>query len=325
MSPNIFSASLGLRETMNEFKLWSTALEWLKQGKNPVMVIIAETKGSSPGKAGFKMAVNMDSEFVGTVGGAIFEANIIKSPPINKKPFLKKYVHNPNAPPDKRSGLNCAGSQQTIFFPLTQKEVPILEEIVDAIEKSIPSKLTVTENSLEIETLNNLENIKRTPELTFTSNKWIYSEIVGFPYAIYIFGNGHTGIALSQVMKNLGFKVICIDNRETTLENPFADRIEIGEFASIAKNISSTPRTFVVICTYSMETDTEVLQALLDKNIPYIGLMGSKAKLEKIKKRIGKAFPGNVHAPVGIPINDETPAEIAISIAAEIIHIKNSR
>ncbi|RMG36110.1 MAG: hypothetical protein D6732_08575 [Methanobacteriota archaeon] len=312
---------------MKDLQLWKTAVKWIGIGIQPILIIIAETRGSSPGKPGFKMLIDGNGQFVGTVGGAIFEKNLIETPPkFSSKILLKKYVHNPNAPPDKKSGLNCAGSQHNIFLKLKNEDIPWISKIIELYENNAAAFLSVNSEGVFLDIIGKFEQAWRKPKFTMMEHDWLYKELVGYPFTVHIFGGGHTGIAVSKILKFIGLKTIVIDDRdlEMHLANPYAHQIVVDSFSKYASTILPTPRDFAVICTYSLATDIEVATALVEKNLTYVGLMGSKAKLSKIERKLGSDQFRKLVAPIGLPINDETVEEIAVSIAAQIIAIKNS-
>jgi len=85
---------------------------------------------------------------------------------------------------------------------------------------------------------------------------------------------------------------------------------------------------YVVIVTFAHKSDEQVLEQILGKNIKYLGLMGSAKKIETIfgrlkQKGFTEAQLKKIAAPIGYPINSETPAEIAVSIAAQVVAVKN--
>ncbi len=111
--------------------------------------------------------------------------------------------------------------------------------------------------------------------------------------------------------------------------NTFAHEKIITNYEEIDKHLIDGDHSFVAIVSHTHETDKFILQKLINYNFKYIGLMGSKAKVKNIIAEIKQmGFTedqiNKIHMPIGIEINSETPEEIAISIAAEIIKIRNS-
>ena len=133
-------------------------------------------------------------------------------------------------------------------------------------------------------------------------------------------------------MKSLGFYVVVFDHREdvfTIEQNSFADEIVITKYEDIGNRIIESERSYIIIVTPMHSGDKDTLKSVINKNVKYIGMMGSKRKIKTIFDAllldgISNELFKKVHTPIGIEIEAETPEEIAISIAAEIIKAKNN-
>ena len=102
----------------------------------------------------------------------------------------------------------------------------------------------------------------------------------------------------------------------------------LENYAELTNLVPSGPDQFVVVMTFGYRTDELVIKALVSREFRYFGLLGSKKKIKKLlsdlkKEGFSQEVLDQIHAPVGLPINSQTPEEIAISIAAEIIREKN--
>ena len=108
------------------------------------------------------------------------------------------------------------------------------------------------------------------------------------------------------------------------------ERVLVADYKTLHTLIPAGKNNYTVIMTFGYRTDDTALRALLDKELAYLGLLGSKNKINKMLndlKAAGVALEliNRIHAPVGIAIKSQTPEEIAVSIAAEIIKVKNDR
>ena len=131
----------------------------------------------------------------------------------------------------------------------------------------------------------------------------------------------------------MGFSIHVFDDRPelNTLEkNEFAEEITIiDSYGDIAKHIEGNNRTYVVVMTLGYKTDAIVIRELLGRRFKYFGVLGSKAKMSTLLRELkSQGYPQEalnaIRTPIGIPINSHTPEEIAVSIAAEIISVKNA-
>ena len=145
--------------------------------------------------------------------------------------------------------------------------------------------------------------------------------------SVYIVGCGHVGQALVPVLASLGLNVIVVDDRPALLE---AASIPAGvntlciPYAEFSQTVSLTLRDYVIVCTSSHATDLAVVRQALAAHPSFVGCLGSKKKAAFIRGKLAEDGlsaddMAQLHMPVGIPLGDETPAEIAISIAAQLI------
>jgi xanthine dehydrogenase accessory factor len=163
------------------------------------------------------------------------------------------------------------------------------------------------------------------PILADISDRRFYCEPVNFAGKTFIFGGGHVAQALAPVLAVLGFRCVIFDSREEYVTPelfPTAYGLVAGNFDRIGDKITITPNDYVVIVTHNY--DAVVEEQVLRNECAYVGLIGSRIKVAELKKRLAEAgfskeTLDKVHAPIGIPIRSETPEEIAISIAAEMI------
>lgn len=148
---------------------------------------------------------------------------------------------------------------------------------------------------------------------------------------VIICGAGHIALPLSAIAKILGFRVTIIDNRKEFAHKkrfPHADQIICGPHAQELSRIKVTPNTFVLIVTQGNEFDFECLKTVVGSDAGYIGVISSKPKKVKFFTRLKKeGVPDKllkrIHIPMGLDIGSDTPEEIAVSICAEMIAIKN--
>ncbi len=148
---------------------------------------------------------------------------------------------------------------------------------------------------------------------------------------VIIFGAGHISLYLANLCKMLDFNTTVIDDREeyaSTERFPDADEVIVTEFAEAFQKCKVNENTFIVIVTRGHKYDKMMLEESLKTTAYYIGMIGSKSKLKGIFDSLKeKGFTNDdikrVHSPIGIPIHSESPQEIAVSIAGELI--KKSR
>ena len=161
----------------------------------------------------------------------------------------------------------------------------------------------------------------------------IYLEVIGKKPRIVIVGAGHVGQKLSFLAKWLGFEVIVIDDREELIDEdliPDANR-SYTSFENFLMNIQDyDPKNiFVVMTTRSLEIDVKNIPEILKMKPNYLGVIGSKKRWLKTTELLSnngilESEIKNIYSPIGLDLKSETPEEIALSIMAEILIVKNN-
>jgi xanthine dehydrogenase accessory factor len=148
---------------------------------------------------------------------------------------------------------------------------------------------------------------------------------------LVVVGGGHVGKAVCHLAKWLGFQVAVSDDRPefcTPKANPDADRFLPIPMNEIPNHLPITSHTYFVLTTRGVNVDIDGLPALLESPAAYIGVIGSKRRWATTVKQLRKAGMSkesieNIHSPMGLELNAETPEEIAVSIMSEIIMLRN--
>jgi xanthine dehydrogenase accessory factor len=166
-----------------------------------------------------------------------------------------------------------------------------------------------------------------------SAEEWIYEEEFGFKNRLFIVGGGHCALALSKIMATMDFYLHMFEERKelnTYDSNTFVDeKMIVSGYSELQNFIPSGKNNYVVIMTFGYRTDDIALRSLIGNDYKYLGVLGSESKMKKMfeewrKDGLPEEKLNKIHAPVGINVNSRTPEEIAISIAAEIIGVKNN-
>lgn len=159
----------------------------------------------------------------------------------------------------------------------------------------------------------------------------LYFEPVKPSRVLTIFGGGHVGRSLARVANEAGWQIRVVDEREGIFEtNYFPENAELTQdsFANFLAHTEFGSNDWIAIVTPRHKNDEQVLEAMIQSPVAYIGMMGSPKKVNEIKtnlieKGISQEDLDNVHAPIGLNIGTETPGEIAISIVSEMLALLN--
>lgn len=309
--------------------IWDFVLAKLKEGQKLVLMLVIESTGSSPGRRGFKMAVAQDGDLQGSIGGGVMEYRLTEEArkllSVRFSPFLRQQDHHDENSNDS-SGMICSGKQMLAFYMIEESHLPLIETLTS----SRSGRLFYTNEGIRLSESDRVEK----EQLEINDDKhWIYSEHHGFRQYLYIFGAGHVSVAVSRLFRQLGFYVTVFDNRREELNtfqlNHYAHSKKIIDYNSVADYIPEGDHVYVAIMTFAHKNDRDVLEQLVGKKIKYLGMMGSESKVDKIYKDLeDKGIPRDlldrVDAPIGLSIRSQTTDEIAVSIAAKIIMVKNS-
>jgi xanthine dehydrogenase accessory factor len=147
---------------------------------------------------------------------------------------------------------------------------------------------------------------------------------------LWVFGAGHVARELAALARTVGFHVTVVDERAEWASKerfPTADALVVRNPADAARELPGGADCFFCITTHDHPLDQAVLEALLDKPSAYLGVIGSRRKAERFRMRLSAAgFSAQalerVRSPMGVPIDALTPAEIAVSIVAELISVR---
>lgn len=180
------------------------------------------------------------------------------------------------------------------------------------------------------EHLTDLLNINESKEINIKGRR-IFCEVIGNEKKIVICGGGHISIPIIQISKMIDFKVIVLEDRPSFADNARkagADLVFCESFIEGLSRIEGDKDTFFVIVTRGHRHDQACLEKIILKENAYIGMIGSKIRVKKVKEElIEKGVDSNklekVYTPIGLKINAETPSEIAVAIMGEIIQVKN--
>ena len=177
------------------------------------------------------------------------------------------------------------------------------------------------EGEQKVKTLHDIESQTR-----------IYRERISRTPKMVICGAGHVSMPIIRMGKMLGFTVTVIEDRPKFADHARAagaDQVLCEPFADGLSKIRGDSDSWFIIVTRGHRYDTECLEAILQKRYAYVGMMGSRRRVAIVKdqleeKGVERALLDAVHTPIGLKIGAETPEEIAVSVMAEIIQVKNA-
>ena len=301
---------------------------WLKEKRKVALATVISTWGSAPRPVGGQMAIDSNGEIIGSVSGGCIEGAVINEGinAINDGKFrVKDYgISNDMA---WEVGLACGGELKILIQPLNLED-KIVYSIVENIKNREPTKLIINcltgsrhiDNSI-INQISSYDKIKEE-----------FIHVIDPKPRLFIVGAVHIAQALISLAKTADFEIILIDPRDHfATKDRFPNCKIINEWPDTAlSNFILDKSTHLVTLTHDPKIDDPALIYTLKKDIGYIGSLGSKKTHNKRCERlidIGfcQSDLSKIHGPIGLNIKAKTPAEIAISIMAEIINFRRSK
>ncbi|KRE99394.1 hypothetical protein ASG89_27940 [Paenibacillus sp. Soil766] len=152
------------------------------------------------------------------------------------------------------------------------------------------------------------------------------------PLHVIVAGAGHVAKPLVEMGKKLGLSitVICDRPQFANFEQfPWADEVVCSPYTEYFRNLDITDNPYILLLTRGHQFDVAILREILQLPVPYIGMIGSRRRISGVFSQLHEDFPNigfqNIYAPIGLDIGAQTPEEIAISVLAEILKVKNQK
>ena len=306
-----------------DLQVLSQARDWTRQGHAVWLVTVIETWGSAPRPPGALLAMRDDGLVVGSVSGGCVEDDLIDRVRQGQRvdhPSLITYgVTKEEA---ARFGLPCGGNLRLVQEPLRSTDW-----IDEVLQRTARHELVARRLMLQTGEVT-LEPARRGEAFEFDGQ--CLRALFGPRWRLLIIGAGQLSRAVAQMALMLDFEVICCDPREeyhlswdvpgTTFSKTMPDDLVL--------ELQLDPHSAVVAVTHDPKLDDLVLLEALKSPAFYIGALGSRGNTAKRKQRLLEfdLSPQEIerlHGPIGLDLGAKTPAEIAVSIMAEIIAVRS--
>lgn len=318
---------------MNSLANWQLLQHSLQKHIPCMLLYVLESTGSSPGRQGFFMTVNAEGEMSGSLGGGIMEHKLVERAlaSLRKNEKIQTLIpqYHQKSAGTYQSGMICSGEQWIWMQHISKEDISWIEELINDLQQHKTGTIQIQPNGCTY--------LRLIPEELFyfqkrSENDFEYRQKTSFHQVLHIIGGGHCALALSKCMREMDFYIYVYETRQglnTLLKNTYAHSIiYVDDYSTIARHIHPGPDVYVVIMTFGYRTDDQALKSIIHLPFKYLGVLGSRNKMETLfnqyrAEHIPEVFLNKVRTPIGLPIHSKTPAEIAISIAAQIIFIKN--
>ena len=338
-------------------KLINEMANLLSSEQSFALATVVSRNGSAPRSAGARMLVRADGSTMGTVGGGILEAQVEQLANRVIRSHVGTLQRFSFSGKDAATMDAICGGNVEVLIEWIDSGSADLQAIVTGLQEQFSRRQRVWlvtrlegEGSLGMQSLSTVDGqiyghlpvgfeAGWTSRLTGHGNSEIvrqgkeryFIEPLDSGKMVFIFGAGHVSQALAAFTHAVGFKTIVLDDRaEYASRERFPEAEEIivlNAFSGALSKVQIDPDSFIVIVTRGHLNDREVLAQCLHTEAAYIGMIGSRRKCALIFDQLRKEGHGEeeiqrVHAPIGLPMDAETPEEIGISIVAEMIQAR---
>ena len=299
--------------------IFAKLLYEMEKHHDTVLVTIIRESGSTPRGEGAQMLVGAQGPLGGTIGGGNVENLSI----LHARDLIARRCSDLHEYPLHRSdaediGMVCGGDVTALFtfIPGTDAAwAALAADLLQHIADRRPSYL-----ALPLDGTVGFLTDDPEKEGSFTMPLSIGERAI-------LFGAGHCSLALTPVLRSVGFRVTVFDDRPeliTPERFPAAERLICGDFSHIDRYLSCNAEDYIVVMTSGHTHDFIVQEQILRRDFAYVGVIGSRAKTASVNARlraagVQEAAIASVHTPVGVAIKAVTPEEIAVSIAGEMI------
>ncbi|MDB5211722.1 MAG: pucA [Sediminibacterium sp.] len=338
-----------------------------QQGIKTALATVVKVEGSSYRQAGARMLVTETGQLTGAISGGCLEGDALRRALLAIEQQQNKLVtYDTSNEDDIEFGvqLGCNGIVHILFEPIKSAEadnpIVLLEQLLKQREKAVVvtifslnrmqeqvgTRMLFREHNeliqdpavaLKQDVAAAFEN-GRSAVTQFLFNGQTVEVLIDFippPVKLIIAGAGNDVQPLVEMASLLGWDTVVADGRKTHATSkrfPKATEVLVAKPGALAEAIVADRYTMVLLMTHNYNYDLELLKLLLDKDLPYIGILGPKKKFERMLGDLSKmnviiteAQMNNIYAPIGHDIGAETAEEIAVSIIAEIKAVLTGR
>jgi xanthine dehydrogenase accessory factor len=321
---------------------------------NAVLATVVHVTGSAYRRPGARMLILPDGRHIGGISGGCLEGEVIKRAwwlTNSETPVLRVYDTTSEDDAVWEFGLGCNGVVHVLLERANSVTVTRMLEFIDdhrlkqtpavvaTVIRSNDAAIQVGDRLLADESemisgelaaspirtnLINHSSVALAEQkscLVHLSEADVFIEFVAPPLSLVIFGAGHDAIPLAHIAAQLGWDITVADGRPAYARPerfPGAKRVVTMQGNDPIRDIDIDEHSAVVLMTHNFTMDVRLLPLILDRGPRYLGLLGPRARAERLFDELSLVLPSTVHAPVGLDIGCDTPETIALSIAADI-------
>ena len=296
---------------------------WIKAGRKCALVTVIKTWGSSPRPEGATLVIAEDGSVVGSVSGGCIEDDLIERVRNEGIVRLTPEIVTYGITTDEahRFGLPCGGTIQLAIEPLSEKSkiVELLQRLNQ--HELIARRLDLNNGEVTLDVAGDVASL----QLSDTALTTLH----GPRWRLLIIGAGQLSRFLASIALGMDYHVTVCDPREEYRETWQVEGVQVHSMPDdMVLEMRLDSRSAVVALTHDPKLDDLALMEALKSDAFYVGAIGSRLNNAKRRERLKEfdltdAHLAKLHGPIGLYIGSKTPAEIAISILAEMTAVKN--
>ena len=303
-----------------------SVLEWRRAGQRVVLYSVVQTWGSAPRPPGAMLALRGDGVVIGSVSGGCIEDDLIarlydgRLP--DEGPPVQLVTYGVTRDEAARFGLPCGGTLR-----LTEERVGDPAWVAELLARGEAHEIVARELDLATGTVR-LSAASQSDIVSFDGER--LRAIYGPRWRLLLIGAGQLSRYVAEMARLLDFEVLICDPRQEFVHGweEQHGRFVPGMPDEAVLNIQTDERTAIVALTHDPRLDDMALLTALNSRAFYIGALGSRANSRKRRENLavlglGAEAIARLHGPIGLDIGSHTPAEIALSLMAHIVAIKN--
>jgi xanthine dehydrogenase accessory factor len=306
-----------------DLQVLSRALEWHREGRAVCLVTVLETWGSAPRPAGALLALRGDGAVFGSVSGGCVEDDLIERVRRGERIAAPQIVaYGATREEAARFGLPCGGTLRLLQEPL--QDTAWIEEVLQrtARHELVARRLALDSGAVTVEAA--------TRGQAFLFDGRTLRALFGPRWRLVMIGAGQLSRVLAPMAQALDFEVVCCDPRDEYglgWDLP-GTRFSRSMPDDLLLELVLDAHSAVVALTHDPKLDDMALLEALKSPAFYVGALGSRPNNAKRRQRLAlfdldAAQIERLHGPIGMPLGCRTPAEIAVSIAAELVAVRN--
>ena len=318
----------------------------LTQGNDLVLVTVIASSGATPRGAGARMLVSRNGRLCGTIGGGAVEyrSEQIAARVLEEKTSLG-HAFTLTKDDVQNLGMICGGACDVFFHYIPAGDdhtLQLCRKAEDCFRAGMDLWLLTDVGRQDVMGLYTPEEgfwgIGVPEDLTLTRHPQrtgdIFAEQIHSSGRVYIFGGGHVAQELVPVLAHVGFRCVVMDDREEFAKRelfPTAEEVRLIDFTKIAESVTIGEEDYVCVMTRGHAFDTVIQAQVLKQKPAYVGVIGSRKKAAGVRQILKEEYGlteeelNIVTTPIGMEIDAETPAEIAVSIAGQMIQVRARR